>query len=398
MSDHIVWFYILVAFFCFLGLLVSLILYLSNRDESFAPRILAGILFCISYSLFGYLLYISKAYRNLPHLFRTPLFMSLCVAPLTHIYVRSSLEQAFRFKKKDFWFFVPAVLYTAQFIPFYLLPASEKLVVIEQALQSKAFGARESEGLLPPGLGVILRMGYSLVMVISTYALLIRWRKSTNRELLKIHQNNEIFQWLVYLSIVMSSTFLVLVIGYVFQVSYYLQQYRVASITVTLTIFFICFYLLFKPNILYGLKGWLPLQVPVDTPESADAGIESTVKRQSFTMEQRLVYKDLIESHFSKNSPFIKHRYSIRDLSAEIDVPSYLLSAFINQEYGKNFSEFVNENRVSYLIDLASQNPGHFQNYTLEVLGQMGGFKSRASFIAAVKRKTGKTPSEIFGN
>jgi AraC-like DNA-binding protein len=398
MADHLFWFYILVTFFCLLGLVISLILYLSNRNESFAPKLLSAILFCISYSLFGYLLYISKAYRIFPHLFRTPLFMSLCVAPLTYIYVRSSLEQAFHFKKKDFWFFIPAVLYTAQFIPFYLLPASQKLVIIEQALQSKAFGARESEGMLPPGLGVILRMVYSLVMVISTYVLLIRWRKSNNRELLKIHQNNEIFQWLVYLSIVMSSTFLVLVIGYVFQISYYLQQFRIPSITVTLTIFFICAYLLFKPNILYGLKGWLPLQDTDDTPELTHADIEPTAKRQSFTVEQGLVFKNLIESHFTQNFPFIKHRYSIRDLSAEIDVPSYLLSAFINQEYGKNFSEFINENRVAYLIGLASQNPEHFQNYTLEVIGQMGGFKSRASFIAAVKRKTGKTPSEVFGN
>jgi len=29
-------------------------------------------------------------------------------------------------------------------------------------------------------------------------------------------------------------------------------------------------------------------------------------------------------------------------------------------------------------------------------VGQNCGFKSRSSFIAAVKRKTGKTPSEIF--
>jgi AraC-like DNA-binding protein len=106
----------------------------------------------------------------------------------------------------------------------------------------------------------------------------------------------------------------------------------------------------------------------------------------------------LVEDHFREYLPFLKQRYSIRDLSKEVGIPSYLLSAFINQQYGKNFNEFINDNRVNYLIAFARQNPENLLQYTLEVLGQMGGFNSRASFIAAVKRKTGKTPSEIFGN
>jgi AraC-like DNA-binding protein len=110
-----------------------------------------------------------------------------------------------------------------------------------------------------------------------------------------------------------------------------------------------------------------------------------------------VAFRKIIEDHFAKNLPFLKQGYAIRDLSLEVGIPSYLLSAFINQAYGKNFSEFVNENRISYLIHFTEQNPESLLQYTLEVLGQMGGFTSRAAFIAAVKRQTGKTPSEIFG-
>ena len=397
MNEHTNWLFIIVGFFCLLGFVVSLILYLTNRDKSFTPRILAAILFCISYSLFAYLLYISKEFLRFPHLFRTPAFMSLCVAPLTYIYVRSSLEQAYRFKKWDILFFVPAILYTAQFIPFYLSPASEKILVIEKALESKYFGTRESEGLLPPGIGYILRMGYSLCIIFATYVMLIRWKRSDNSALLDIRQNKEIFQWLVYLSIVLSSTFFLLVIGYFFQITHFLEQYRIPTLTVTLTIFFICAYLLFKPNILYGLKGWLPLEVKADMPEIPVSITEPVIKKQSISLEQGVVFKNILEDHFKKNLPFLKQGYTIRDLSTEVGIPSYLLSAFINQEYGKNFSEFVNENRITYLIEFTKHNPESLIQYTLEVLGQMGGFSSRAAFIAAVKRMTGKPPSEIFG-
>ena len=73
-------------------------------------------------------------------------------------------------------------------------------------------------------------------------------------------------------------------------------------------------------------------------------------------------------------------------------IPSYLLSAFINSEFGMNFSEFINNIRVSYLIDIFKKNPNYLNKYTFEVLGEMGNFNSRTAFILAVKRKTGKPP------
>ena len=72
-----------------------------------------------------------------------------------------------------------------------------------------------------------------------------------------------------------------------------------------------------------------------------------------------------------------------------------MLSAFINQAYGKNFNEWVNENRIMYLRQLLQQNPD-YRKYTLEALGKLVGFNSRTTFIAAVKKTTRQTPSEFF--
>jgi len=413
MAGSINWLFVLVAFFCILGLIVSLILFFASRDKTFHPRILAALLFCLSYSLFGYLLYISHEFLRFPHLYRTPVFFSLCIAPLAYIYVRSSLEQVFLFKKTDFLFFIPAVLYTLQFLPFYLLPAKEKISYIKQAFLSRSFGAREPEGLLPEGVGFLLRTVYSLIIIFSTYLILIRWKISNNSTFLKIYDNKEIFRWLVYLSLVLSSTFFTLIIGYIFQVSNFLEQFRISTLTLTFTIFFICFYLLFKPRILYGMKSWLPSPEvvrnnasTVSAPSAAfiesletvqPAASQAARNRQALSTVQISNYKHLMENHFINNRPFLQQRYSIKDLATEIGIPSYLLSTLINQEYGMNFSEFINDIRVSYLVDLTRQNPEYLSKYTLEVLGQMGGFNSRTTFILAVKRKTGKTPSEIFG-
>jgi YesN/AraC family two-component response regulator len=86
----------------------------------------------------------------------------------------------------------------------------------------------------------------------------------------------------------------------------------------------------------------------------------------------------------------------ISDLSRELNLPAYMLSAFINQEYGKNFNELINEYRVNYLVNEMKSSLDHSQ-YTLEAMGNLAGFNSRAAFIAGVKKTTGKKPSEVFG-
>ena len=93
------WFFTFVMFVSLLGITVSVILYLVNRNRSFSPRILAAIIFSLSYVLFAHALFVSQEFINFPHLWRTPVFLSIAIAPLTYIYVRSVLTQQFSFKK-----------------------------------------------------------------------------------------------------------------------------------------------------------------------------------------------------------------------------------------------------------------------------------------------------------
>jgi len=105
---------------------------------------------------------------------------------------------------------------------------------------------------------------------------------------------------------------------------------------------------------------------------------------------------DNLESHLRDNKPFLKNGYTIRDLSAELGIPVYQISALINKVHGKNFNEFINEHRLDHLVALAATEPTIHQ-YTLEALGHLAGFQSRNAFISAAKRRTGRTPSELFG-
>jgi AraC-like DNA-binding protein len=394
--------FIVTLFVSLLGLIVSGILYFANKNQALSPRILAATILCISYALIAFGWHFSGTYLKYPHLWRSAVFFSLCVPPLSYLYVRSVLEQQFWFRKTDILLFIPAVLYTLQMVPYYILPTPEKYEIVAKVMAERSLISLEPEGMLPIGIGIIFRMSFGLFMIMMQFILLRQYRNKIMRQENPPAQNVQIFRWLFYFTMVMGSTYGVLLLEYIFQMSRFVDILEVITLTVCGTILFICFNLLFRPNILYGLQGWFQdpgniigsIEEAVIPTDHAKEELESA-KKQTLSLEQGKFLKQMIEDHFENNHPFRKQGYTIRDLSVELSVPTYQLSVFINQEYGKNFNEFVNDNRVTYLQGLIKAQPEHLQ-YTLEALGQMAGFNSRTAFISAVKRTTGKTPSEEF--
>jgi AraC-like DNA-binding protein len=385
-----------------LGIIVSSILYFLNKEESFSARILAALIFCISLISLSVAAYYTNFFLYYPHFSRVVVFLSLCVAPLSYLYVRTVLEQQFRFRYTDGLLFLPAFLYTLTFVPYYLLPAEQKLVIIRKLINDRSLIGLEPEGMLPQGWGILLRLLYGFILTSAQFVMLYRWRKKIIYADHPFQQNIDTYKWLIYLSIVMSSAFFLLFFEYFFHLSRIFDLYLQITLTISGIIVFCSFYLFARPNILYGLRGWLQ-ENKTDERLIDESGMmdtapenESEKRRTSLSLEQERFFKEKIEKHFTANRPYLKKGYRIKDLSDETGIPTYMLSVFINQEYGKNFSEFVNDNRVDYLAVYLKENPDNFQ-FTFDALCKEAGFNSRSSFIAAVKRKTGVTPSEFYG-
>jgi AraC-like DNA-binding protein len=376
-----------------IGLMVAAILYFLNRESSFSARLLAGYLLSIAViSLFS-ALYHTNFFLFFPQVPRTMVFLSLSASPFAYLYVRSVLRQQFTWTKSDFLFFIPAVLYTINMIPFYAMAREEKLVIIRQQLADNSIIALEPEGWLPQGWGIILRMVYGVVLASFQVKMLVNWRSKNSVKL--IPQNLAMFRWLISFTILVLLSFIILLIEYAFQISYFFDFYRLITLTMTVSICITCGFLFLQPSLLYGLTGWFQEANESTLSEPEIAGALEPNSSNTFSKEAERSYRALLESHFTNQQPFLKVGYKIGDLAKELDIPTYILSAFINQAYGKNFNEWVNEYRVNYLKVLLQKNPD-FRKYTFEALGNLAGFNSRTTFIAAVKKTTQKTPSEFF--
>jgi AraC-like DNA-binding protein len=90
--------------------------------------------------------------------------------------------------------------------------------------------------------------------------------------------------------------------------------------------------------------------------------------------------------------PFLKTGYCIRDLGDEIGIPSYQLSAYINQLLGMNFSEYFNWFRIRHCQELMQSRL--VDRLNLRGLAYKCGFSNRNTLTTAFKKFTGVTPSD----
>ena len=352
------WYFALVFFVTLLGFVVAGILYFINKTDTFSSRLLAGFLVCICILLLNNGLMATRFFLNFPHFWRVAVFASFCFQAFGYLYVKSVLQQAYRFKKTDYLFFLPALLYTLTWIPFYSLPASEKLVLIEQIITNNALIAKEPENILPAGVGILSRTFFGMGISVALYIKLFRWKKNLQLAPQNNHQNLDTYRWLFYFTTITSLLYLISFILIVFQLTVYFSIWHTVIFAITCTILFIVGFLLRKPSILYGMTGWLqqPLTIPENAPNdpviSSKSAASFETPRNSLSLEQGLAYKQLLENHFNTNLPFLKGGYTMSNLSSELLIPTHQLSAFINQEYGKNFNELINSYRVDYLESL----------------------------------------------
>jgi AraC-like DNA-binding protein len=392
-------FFSLVFVTTIIGTLTATILFFASENETFPSRILAFFLLTISITVLTAGGFFTDIFLRYPHLSRLGLIPSVCAMPLAYLYVRTVLEQEFRFKRYDFLFFIPIIVYAVSFAPYYFLSADEKLVYIRQILADRSLIALEPDGRLPLGWGWIFRSVYSFLFSLAQFKLLFDYRKRALKSGAGLTQNKIVFHWLTSFSIVVFITYSLVLFEVVLHVSRFLDLFRLITYTIIFCTLFVSFYLFARPKILYGLTGYLQSDekpiVQISSKENLLSETHEPPKSNTISREQAIIFRKKLEDFMGEKKPFLQPGYKVKQLSDELDIPFYQLSAFINQEYGLNFNELVNSFRVQYLEDLVKSN-SEYSNYTLEALGKAAGFNSRSTFIAAVKKNTGQTPQEFF--
>ncbi len=91
---------------------------------------------------------------------------------------------------------------------------------------------------------------------------------------------------------------------------------------------------------------------------------------------------------------FMNGDLTLESLAKEIDCSRSRISHVINQVYGKNFNNWINEFRIEE-AKLMMKNPEN-RHLTIEAISQMVGFNSKSTFNTFFKVHTGLTPSQFL--
>jgi AraC-like DNA-binding protein len=99
-----------------------------------------------------------------------------------------------------------------------------------------------------------------------------------------------------------------------------------------------------------------------------------------------------LEEWFETRRPYLQHDLKITDVASSLGTNRTYISQLIHDQYGTNFSGFVNDFRVKEAKRLFEEKAT--RNYTTKTIADAAGFNNYNSFTAAFRKTTGMTPGQ----
>jgi YesN/AraC family two-component response regulator len=146
----------------------------------------------------------------------------------------------------------------------------------------------------------------------------------------------------------------------------------------------------------YQLPDW-PFPVAGINEESASSTqVEATTQlcKIDLSGERVAKTKEAIVNSLEVKQVFLDTDLSIQKLGATLQISPALLSAVVNQEFGKNFRNLVNEYRLAHVKKKLSD-PAN-SHLSITGIAYESGFNSEASFYRIFKLAEGMSPKEYI--
>jgi AraC-like DNA-binding protein len=388
----LIYFAVIVA-----GLSVSIILWNFPKEQSISNKILAIVMYSILWQLLINLLVETKMILQIPHLYRTGHVSSLVFMPMAYFYVRSTVTKK-AFRSSDFIHGLPLLFYLVDYSPFFTMGTREKSNAILNDLSTPFDINRYDEGWFTPRWFHVVS-AYTLMGCYWVFQLRMEYKEYFVKKRARLQQHKFLRNWLFVFTGMQAFAFLPVILSYNERQGE--LQWLVILASIASPIAFATLWLLFQPEILYGLKfkarqETSEVSATSDSKQPLTTGrnyhLSGSAVQSTPTLNNELLLS--LNKVMLENKKFLQHKYSINDLAIDLNMSSHQLSYFLNEHLQVSFPDFLNKYRIEHCISRIKK--GDAQRFTLEGLGFECGFNNRNSFRDAFKRFTGSTPSEYI--
>lgn len=113
------------------------------------------------------------------------------------------------------------------------------------------------------------------------------------------------------------------------------------------------------------------------------SGSTDSVKKDGIPKKEKQINKETLTRYIENRKPYLDPKLTIVDMAFALKTNRSYISAFINSTYGMNFSQFIDECRLSEL-DRIVADPGNADKSNIDKI-LMAGFGSYQSYRRAMK-------------
>ncbi len=305
-----------------------------------------------------------------------PVGMELLLPPLMYVYVLALTEENFTLRWQHGWHFAIGLFYALYDISVYLLvlplESFEAKRSWSDAMYYNQFNKAEDY------LIVFLTVAY-VYLGYRRISAFIKWLKQ-----FKNYQNFPIYKWLksiikwsALLGLVLLSNHLLDTFSLAMDIQYY--RWRFFSLILA----FLTYYLGFMGYRQDGLKVHEAQTSLANRAQKLKAGANPAI-------EQKLLDK------LEKETVYLDPALTLKQLAADLEVPSETISIVINQKFEMSFRDLLNHYRVRHFKGLVSDCSDALPSILSLALDS--GFNSQASFYRAFKKFEGLSPKTYIEN
>jgi AraC-like DNA-binding protein len=351
-----------------LGIILGLIILLKARGKKEIRVILAFTLLVTSIiAIFGTMMYSGNA-TFFPHIIRVDSPFVYLLGPACFFYVYSTLKPHFRFRRIYLLHLLPFLFNLAEFTPFYLSNAGDKLEYYQTFLDTGS---------------VILPRHYLLkTLSLSVYLSFQVYYFLRYKQLNKLSTTNRVTgSWFRIFILIQLVSLLGLVTDHLTGLHLFGDPYRFAMLVITTFLYTIALTLLFYPQILYGIT-------------EGRFSHQSKYSHSKLSDEEKDAILLKLDTYMSDgHKPYCDASISLPEVARNLDVGLHQLSQVINEKKGFNFNDYVNTFRIEEVKRLLSSMD--YKILTIDAIASKAGFQSKSAFYSAFKKHTGMTPREF---
>ncbi|MEL6672793.1 MAG: AraC family transcriptional regulator, partial [Bacteroidota bacterium] len=317
-------------------------------------------------------------------MFFVPFQQLFLIGPVFYFYVKSLLDRKLSLRKPDLLHFVPALLYAVYSLVVFI---TDKFILDE--FYFYADGRDKDLAFWYQMAGLISMLAY-LVMSLRAY---FRYRALSLQE---VSYADEIaFSWIKHFTMAFGLILVLRVLFFILNPEWgafgskywYYLCFSILLVYISINGFAqtIRATISLRPQLLGSFAPLAqqasPAPDPSPVPEPASTEVlDSWKEKISHLFEAEEVYK--------------KPDLTLTDLASQLETNRNIISKAINQAFGMNFNDFVNQKRAEAVITQLQQGAHHLN--TLLGIALDCGFNSKTTFNRAFKKYTGTTPRQFI--